>query len=575
MIVDKLLKRFHPSEDPPESWYLTGEDWLKSDAGESVGPDSALYISGVYACVRILAESVASLPLKTYRRRRDGGKDVAYDHPVYRLLHDEPNGEMTAFTWREAGQSHLALWGNSYNQVVTTKRGTVAEIWPLRPDRMSVERGPKGAIQYVYSRDNGEKRVLRSEEVLHVPGLGFNGLVGYSPIAMARNSLGLARATEKFGSKLFANGAMPKVVLTSPPGVKLSERARQNLVDSWETNYQGVLKSHRTAVLEDGMDIKSIGVPPEDAQFLETRKFQLQEIARIFRIPPHMLADLDRATFSNIEHQSIEFVVHVLRPWLVRWEQAMNVRLFTAAEREQGYFVEHLVDGLLRGDIKSRYEAYSIGRTGGWLSVNDIRTLENMNPVDGGDEYLRPLNMSVVGEEGMDDAGERSMAGEFEQRYGAVLNRSNRQDLTEARDLVDSVLTRAQPAEEEDEAARIGGVAEVFRGLMGEICGRACRREQADVARLVEKGQDVRTYYDQHAAWMGKELESAGRAMAVALSKDGRIAAAQLMAAQRCCYDLATRHSAAQLEREDRWAEWETMPGRLASALVDEILEVV
>lgn len=582
MILDKLLKRFHPREDPPESWYMTGEDWITSDAGESIGPESAMYLSGVYACVRILSESVASLPLKVYRRREDGGKDLAGEHPLYRILHDEPNGEMTSFTWREAGQSHLALWGNSYSQIVTNKAGQVASIWPLRPDRMSVERNAKGAIQYIYTKDNNEKRTLRADEVLHIPGLGFNGLVGYSPISMARNSLGLARATEKFGSKLFVNGAMPKVVLTSPPGVKLSDKARQNLVESWETNYQGVLKSHKTAVLEDGMDIKTIGVPPEDAQFLETRKFQLQEIARIFRIPPHMLADLDRATFSNIEHQSIEFVVHVLRPWLVRWEQSINRRLFTEAERQQGYFVEHLVDGLLRGDIKSRYEAYSIARTGGWFSANDIRSMENMNPIEGGDIYLQPLNMVEAGKEPDADEMVRSFVSlvgeESEKRFGAVLNRTNREDLKTARNLVDGVLTRAEPAQEEEEGERARSIAASFSVVLRNQFERACKRERQDVTRMLEKGQDVGEYYRQHIDWTADQVMPAVRAMAIALSRNGKLSEDELFEIEKICWDVVVNHIGFRRAVDAdtfRGVNWDGVIDLMTEYLVNEIMEVM
>jgi HK97 family phage portal protein len=287
---------------------------------------------------------------------------------------------------------HLATWGNAYADIRWSADGQAKELWPLRPDKMKeVKYNDKGRLTYIYTLPDGQDTVLDYGRVFHVPGLGFDGLVGYSPITMAQNAIGLAMATEEFGSKFFRNGAKPGGVLRHPG--KLSEPAKDGLRTAWEKLHKGLTNSHRVAILEEGMDYTQIGIPPNDAQFLETRKFQLQEIARIFRIPPHMLADLERATFSNIEHQSIDFVVHTIRPWLVRWEQCIKNKLINGRDRD-AYFAEFLVDGLLRGDSKSRNEAYAVGRQWGWLSANDILEMENKNPIgEQGDIYITPMNM--------------------------------------------------------------------------------------------------------------------------------------------------------------------------------------
>ena len=350
---------------------------------------TAMQTTAVYACVRILAETIASLPLHTYRYT-ESGKQKARDHPLYNLLANAPNPEMTSFVFRETLMGHLLLWGNSYSQIIRDGRGKVIALYPLLPDKMTVNRSEKGEIYYLYNKE-GQEYILTKDEVLHIPGLGFDGLVGYSPIAMAKNAIGMAIATEEYGAKFFANGANPGGVLEHPGVVKNPQRIR----DSWNAVYQGTSNAHRIAVLEEGMKFQPIGIPPEQAQFLETRKFQTEEICRIFRIPPHLIGDLERATFSNIEHQSISFVVHTIRPWLVRIEQSINKSLFSESEKKE-YFVSFVVEGLLRGDYESRMRGYSIGIQNGFMSPNDVRSLENMNPIpdeEGGNTYMVNGNM--------------------------------------------------------------------------------------------------------------------------------------------------------------------------------------
>jgi HK97 family phage portal protein len=241
--------------------------------------------------------------------------------------------------------------------------------------------------------------ILPPSQVLHIPGLGFDGLVGYSPIAMARNAIGMSIAAEEYGAKFFSNGAAPGGVLEHPGIVKDPERIRE----SWQSTFGGSGNSNKIAVLEEGMKFTPISISPNEAQFLETRKFQIDEIARIFRIPPHMLADLEKSSFSNIEQQSLEFVKYTLDPWVARWEQSMNRRLLTGDQKSEMFF-KFNVDGLLRGDYQSRMNGYSIGRQNGWMSANDIRELENMDKIpaeEGGDLYLINGNMTKLKDAGI------------------------------------------------------------------------------------------------------------------------------------------------------------------------------
>lgn len=366
-------------------------------SGKAVTERSAMQMTAVYSCVRILAEAIAGLPIHLYRYRQDGGKEKAVDHPLYQLLHDEPNPEMSSFVFRETLMTHLLLWGNAYAQIIRNGRGEVIALYPLMPNKMTVDRAENGQLYYQYQRSSDEAGgknetvVLLPSDVLHIPGLGFDGLVGYSPIAMAKNAIGLAIATEEYGSKFFANGAAPSGVLEHPGTIKDPQRVRE----SWMSQFGGSANSGKIAVLEEGLKYTPISISPEQAQFLETRKFQINEIARIFRVPPHMLADLEKSSFSNIEQQSLEFVKYTLDPWVIRWEQSIRRTLLTPAEKKD-YFVKFNVEGLLRGDYQSRMSGYATARQNGWMSANDIRELENLDRIpaeEGGDLYLINGNM--------------------------------------------------------------------------------------------------------------------------------------------------------------------------------------
>ncbi|MCM1381311.1 MAG: phage portal protein, partial [Muribaculaceae bacterium] len=335
------------------------------------------------------------------RRQRESGFS-----PAVFLLHNEPNPEMTSFVFRETLMTHLLLWGNAYAQIIRSGKGEILALYPLMPDRMNVDRDERGRLYYEYTVSPDDAPInkkstvkLPPSDMLHIAGLGFDGLVGYSPIAMAKNAVGLAIAAEEYGSKFYANGATPSGILEYPGTVKEPEKVRE----SWNAGFGGSSNSHKIAVLEEGMKYTPISISPNEAQFLKTRKFQINEIARIFRVPPHMVGDLEKSSFSNIEQQSLEFVKYTLDPWLMRWEQAMSRALFSQNEKAE-YFIKFNVDGLLRGDYESRMKGYSIGIQNGFMSPNDVRTLENLDLIPeekGGNLYMVNGNMCPLENAGM------------------------------------------------------------------------------------------------------------------------------------------------------------------------------
>jgi HK97 family phage portal protein len=382
----------------PEKWlvdYFSGGG-PESSAGVRVTSASAMYFVAVFACINILSRTVGSLPLYLYRRLSGGGKEKARQHPLFNLMRYSPNPEMTAMRYRSTLQGHLASWGNAYSFIDWKGSGTgagyPAAIWPLRPDRVQVER-IAGSLKYSYYPGIEDIKLTQgfqipNEYMLHIPGFGFDGVIGYSPISLAREAIGLGMATEIFGARFFGSGTNPGMIVEHPGVLKDKKSFRDAINDV----HQGLGKTHRVMLLEEGMKANKVVIDPKDSQFLETRKFQITEIARLFLIPPHMIADLERATFSNIEEQGIEFVVHTMRPWFVLWEEELMRSLLRSDEREE-YFFQFDVDALMRGDIQKRYAAYAVGKQWGFLSTNDIRDKENLNPVDDGDLYMVPLNM--------------------------------------------------------------------------------------------------------------------------------------------------------------------------------------
>ena len=388
-------KKENRSIDQKTADFIKGVDLdtgQQSNSGVDVDEESALKISTVYACVKVISETIASLPLNLLKELTNGDSEKAKQHPLYTILKDVPNSEMSSFTFREMLMTNLLLWGNAYALIKRNKNGEITELYPLKSKNMVVERDAvSNNIKYTYTNNRGITKTYSPKQIFHIPAFSFDGIIGVSPITYAREAMGLALATEEFGARFFGNGARPGGVLEHPGVLKDPEKLRE----SWNKVYQGTANSHKVAVLEEGMKYHEIGMSPEDSQFLQTRSFQIAEICRIFRVPPHMVGDLSRSTFSNIEHQSIDFVVHTIRPWLVRWEQAITRALLSEEERTI-YYAKFNVDGLMRGDFVTRMNGYAIARQNGWMSANEIRALENMNkiPADqGGNLYLLNGNM--------------------------------------------------------------------------------------------------------------------------------------------------------------------------------------
>lgn len=379
------------------SWAFGGG---ASSSGIVVNPQTAMQAATVYACIQVLAQSIGMLPFHLYQKNKDGSKQLAESHSLYALLHDQPNDWQTSVEFFEMLVASLCLRGNAYAYVNRTASGRVVELLPLHPDMVRVNMGTGFKLTYQVTLPDGSFQDIAPGQLFHVRGLTLNGWLGISPIAYARESIGLSLATEKFGGQLFRNGAKMGGVLEHPN--KLGTEAYNRLKDTFDNAYNGD-NAHKTAILEEGMKFSKITMTADDSQFLETRKYQRSEIAAIFRVPPHMIGDLERATFSNIEQQSLEFVTFTLMPWLVRFEKAIKRDLLSPKERSQ-YHVKFNVASLLRGDATARSAYYHNGILDGWMTRNEARHAESeignlLSPLEGLDTPLMPLNMT----DGSDD----------------------------------------------------------------------------------------------------------------------------------------------------------------------------
>lgn len=360
-------------------------------AGVSVTESNALMLSAVWQAVTLIAGDVGSLPLQFYKRGKDDSRERYTDHPLYYILHDAPNSEMSSMVFRETLQAHALTWGNAYAEIERDMAGRVVALWPLLPSQVQPFRNELGQLKYRVRNPNGTDLTFDKSEILHVPGMGFDGTVGYSVIQQARESLGLLSAAEKFGATFFGNGTAFGGALSHPKVLGLE--GQKTLRSSIESLHKGPEKAHRFLILEEGMSYQQFGIAPNDAQFLETRQFQIAEVARWFNLPLHKLREMkDSSVRANIEQEALDYYVSTLRPWLTRWEQEINRKLVSPREKYI-QFAEFNLDGVLRGDLASRYAAYAVGRQWGWLSQNDIRRKENMNPIPDGDAYLSPTNM--------------------------------------------------------------------------------------------------------------------------------------------------------------------------------------
>lgn len=398
-ILVRLLERRSSPENPKTS--LSSINWpgdgYRTAAGANVSETTALTIAAVYRAIRLATEAISAIPLIVYTRL-ERGKERAVDHWLYRLLHDRPNPEMSSFTFWETIQGHIETWGNAYAEKEMRGDGTVAALWPLMPDRTHAER-VGGKKRYKTRLPNGEGVILPDRLVMHIPGFGDNGISGKSPIGYARESLGLALATQEYGARHFGNGARASGVLVHPQ--QLSPAARKNIRESWNEMHQGLDKSHRVAILEEGVTWQSISIPPEDSQFLETRRFQVQEIARWFGIPLHMLMDNSTNPAANVEQAAIDWVMHGVRPRAVRIEKVVNWDVVPQGK----LFAEFQLAALLRGDNASRATYYREMVQIGAMSPNDVRETDNLgNPIEGGDRYFVPLNWTPLDQAGQEPA---------------------------------------------------------------------------------------------------------------------------------------------------------------------------
>lgn len=355
-----------------------------TSSGINITESVALGIPAVYACVRVLAESISSLPLITYERHPNGDKERAQGFSLYPLLHDQPNPIMTSLELRELLMGYLCLRGNAYC-LIERDAGEVVALWPLHPDRVTVEVDGRELL-YTYQNDGQEKK-YRMSDVLHIRGLSSDGVIGYSPLALLRDSFGHAKAISDYSANYFKNDASPGGILSTPNA--LNAQSAANLREAWTKGYQGSGNKHKVAVLDNDLKWQSVGVSPQDSQLIESQKFSVVEIARVFRVPLNLVMDYERSTYSNVTEQNRSFLTHTLAPWLERIEQAIHKSLLTESEKKQ-YYVEHLTQNFLKANTKERFEAYKIARDAGFLSVNEIRQLENMNSVEGGDVFQAP-----------------------------------------------------------------------------------------------------------------------------------------------------------------------------------------
>lgn len=384
-------------------------------SGAHVTPETALRVAAVYSCIRVIAETIGSLPFHVFRRL-DRGRERAFEHPLYFLLSEEPNPWMTKMEFFEVVTAHLNLRGNHYSYIVSEDQATIDYLLPLNPARVEVQ-WRSGKVVYIFTDDQGRKMLLMPREIFHVKGLSTDGIKGRSPIEVAREVVGLGIVTQEMAARLYSNDARPGGVIEHPG--ELGDEGMKNLMESWKAAHTGVAKAHKPAILEEGAKWHQVGMTSEDAQFLESRRFQVEEIARVFRVPPHLVGDLSKATYSNIEQQNIDFVQKTILPWASRIESAVKRCLFSPDDKLT-YYPKFNLDGILRGDIETRFKAYGAGRQWGIFSTNDIRELEEMNPVEhGDDDFLVPINMALAKDLGKDngDGGSQDEENPFNEQF--------------------------------------------------------------------------------------------------------------------------------------------------------------
>ena len=531
-------------------WYTVAGMGTETNSGVRVNDASAMRSASVFACVRVLAESVASLPIHVYKRLPDGGKQRATNHPAYKLLHREINPQMTAYQWVETAMFHMALTGNHYSEIVYTNRGEIGALVPWNPEKTTVNETKSGKLEYKLDLGNGKPKTRPAEKMLHIPAFAWNGIQGLSTIAYARETIGMSLAAEEFGARFFGHGMNPGHIMTLGEGQRFDEEQTQKFLKDLREKHSGLGKSHNNLVLPSGMTVSPIGIPPDDAQWIDSRRFSVEEIARIFRVPLHMIGEHTKNTSwgSGIEQMTLGYVTYTLRPWMARIEQILERRLLDEFERDT-YFIEFLAEGLLRGDQKARSEYYTAAITNGWMSRNEVRVIENLNPVDGGDEFLTPLNMSVVGAEPQFQE-ENDARGDCGHNHALPPN--------------------ATYAERRNDGAARQSIQRSYIRVLADALQRVIRRERNDILKKANKtarsraagdfGKWLEDFYRDHAEFTRAEIEPAMMALAEAvgaaamreIGQEWQMNAA--LEAWLAVYieSFAGRHSARQLQELQR-----------------------
>lgn len=533
-MIDRMTRWLTRASNTDPGWYALLETMVAET--DTTTEASALQLTAVQACVRILSNSVAMLPLHVYRRGDAGEKARADDHPVADLLRWPET--MTGYEMRRLMMAHVLLWGNAYLYIDSSRQGRPEKLTPLMPWNMRVEW--RGQPIYTYLVDGQRAETIPAVRLVHLRGMTLDGYQGLSVVGgMMREVLGVNASMQRYSRAFWANGARPGGILSHPG--RMTDEAHRRLTERWAATHGGAGNAARTAILEEGMTYQAVGMPNDEAQFLESRQYGVIEIARAFGVPPHLLGDLTRSSYASVEQLGIEFVQYGLQPWLTLIEQALGASLFTVDERRT-YYVEHVIDGLLRGDSKTRYEAYSIGVQNGWLSRNEVRQLENMNPAEGLDDYLAPLNMTTAEQIGREPDAAPAAAGPAPTPPARALrallppivvdddgdDHEHRADEDAADD--DDGLEEAERAARKDRQA----LASAYVGLWEDAARRLVRRETADLRRALAKldAEYVTEFYralrPQAPTYFRPVLQSAARATLQSVQREmGRTARAE------------------------------------------------
>lgn len=462
--------------------------WISRAAGIPVNEDTALTLSAVWACVRLITEAEASLPWHVFRRRPDGGRDSQDDNPIDWLLHVQANPEMSAFQFRETILAHALTWGNGYAEIERDGAGRPLWLWHITPERVQVRRD--ASQQLVYDISNaGQSDIITipAADMFHLKGLGFDGLVGYSVIRLAARSIGLGMAADDHAARHFSSDASPSGILKHPQ--RLTDMARQNLAEDWQRRHGGQNRRRFIAILEEGMEWVPTSLPPEDSQLLESRQFTPTEIARWFRVPPHKIADLTRATFSNIEEQNIEFVVDTVMPWALRLEQEANIKLF--GRKQQGvFYTKHNFNARLRGNTAARTTFFTAMLDRGVFSVNDVRELEDLNPIGpDGDKRFVQSNMQLLAQ-----AGEETAAPELQ----AVASSAQEAPPSSSQSNGQAEESMPMPQAEKSMSHLLAGWQHVFDNAWKHLL----RREQERLDKAIQRSANAQDFN----AWLGDAL---------------------------------------------------------------------